>query len=72
MEADDAANSVARDGAIIFGDLIGQLDALEVACDKCGRKGRCTVARLIEQRGLKWISPHGDFHFYLFVHRPVP
>ena len=40
-----------RDGAIIFGDLIGKLDALEVACDKCGRKGRYPVARLIEQRG---------------------
>jgi hypothetical protein len=31
--------------------LIGQLDALEVACDKCGRKGRYAMARLIEQRG---------------------
>jgi hypothetical protein len=31
--------------------LIGQLDALEVACDKCGRKGRYAVARLIEQHG---------------------
>ena len=40
-----------RDGAIIFGDLIGKLDALEVACDKCARKGRYAVARLIEQRG---------------------
>ena len=39
-----------RDGAIIFGDLIGQLDVVVVACDKCGRKGRCAVARLIEQR----------------------
>jgi hypothetical protein len=28
-----------RDGAIIFGDLIGKLDVLHVACDKCGRKG---------------------------------
>jgi RNase P subunit RPR2 len=34
-----------RDGAIIFGDV------LEVACDKCGRKGRYPIARLIEQRG---------------------
>jgi hypothetical protein len=40
-----------RDGAIIFGDLLSKLDALEVACDKCGRKGRYAVARLIEQRG---------------------
>ena len=40
-----------RDGAIIFGDLIGKLDMLHLACDKCGRKGRYAVARLIEQRG---------------------
>jgi hypothetical protein len=40
-----------RDGAITFGDLVGKLDVLEVACDKCGRKGRYAVARLIEQRG---------------------
>jgi hypothetical protein len=25
-----------RDGAIIFGDLVGKLDVLQVACDKCG------------------------------------
>ena len=41
---------MARDGAIIFGDLVGTFDVLEVACDKCGRKGRHAVARLIEQR----------------------
>ena len=40
-----------RDGAIIFGDLVGKLDALNVECHKCGRKGRYPVARLIEQRG---------------------
>jgi len=40
-----------RDGAIIFGDLIGKLDVLRVACDKCEREGRYAVARLIEQRG---------------------
>ena len=40
-----------RDGAIIFGDLIGKLDVLHVACERCGRKGRYAVARLIEQRG---------------------
>jgi hypothetical protein len=38
-------------GAIIFGDLIGKLDALAVACDKCGRKGRYAMVRLIEHRG---------------------
>ena len=40
-----------RDGAITFGDLVGKLDALQVACDKCGRRGRYGVARLIEQHG---------------------
>ena len=40
-----------HDGAITFGDLVGKLDMLRVACEKCGRKGRYAVARLIEQRG---------------------
>ena len=40
-----------RDGAIIFGDLVGRLDALNISCDKCGRNGRYAVSRLIEQRG---------------------
>lgn len=40
-----------RNGAITFGDLVGKLDAIYVACDKCGRKGGYPVARLIEQRG---------------------
>jgi len=25
-----------RDGAIIFGDLIGKLDVLRIECPKCG------------------------------------
>jgi hypothetical protein len=41
-----AGRPIPRDGAIIFSDLIGKLDALEVACDKCGRKGRYAVVRL--------------------------
>ncbi len=45
-----------RDGAITFSDLIGKLDTLEVACDKCGRKGRYALARLIEQRGREHCS----------------
>jgi len=40
-----------RDGAIIFGDLIGKLDVLRVACEKCGREGRYAVWRLIHARG---------------------
>ena len=40
-----------RDGAIIFGDLIGKLDVLYVHCPKCSRAGRYHVQRLIEERG---------------------
>ena len=40
-----------RDGAIIFADLIGKLDALRVACDKCGRDGCYGLARLINRCG---------------------
>jgi hypothetical protein len=40
-----------RDGAIIFGDLDGKLDVLAVACDKCGRVGRYSLQRLIDDRG---------------------
>ena len=40
-----------RDGATIFADLIGKLDVLNVACEKCGRSGRYRLDRLIEQRG---------------------
>jgi hypothetical protein len=34
------ACAMPRGGAIIFGDLLGKLDALEVVSDKCGRKER--------------------------------
>jgi len=40
-----------RDGAIIFGDLIGKLDVLYVHCEKCTRAGRYRLDRLIEERG---------------------
>jgi len=40
-----------RYGAIIFSDLTGKLDALAVACDKCGRTGRYPLQRLIDDRG---------------------
>ena len=38
-----------RDGAIIFSDLIGKLDLIRVACDKCGRDGCYGLNRLIER-----------------------
>jgi hypothetical protein len=40
-----------RDSAIIFNDLIGKLDALRVACTKCGRAGCYRLDRLIEDGG---------------------
>ena len=40
-----------RNGAITFVDLIGKLDLLRVACNKCGRDGCYGLNRLIEHRG---------------------
>src|SRR4029453_17654258 len=40
-----------REGAITFADLIGKLDLLRIACDKCGRDGCYGLNRLIERRG---------------------
>ena len=40
-----------RDGATIFGDLVGKLTMLRVACDKCGRNGTYRLAGLIDKRG---------------------
>jgi hypothetical protein len=33
---------------LTFGDLEGKLDVLRVECTRCQRKGRYTVAKLIE------------------------
>ena len=40
-----------RDGAIIFSDLIGKLDMLRVACEKCGRDGCYGLSGLIDKCG---------------------
>ena len=40
-----------RDGAMTFGDLIGQLEALEIACPKCDRVGRYSVRWRALERG---------------------
>jgi len=40
-----------RDGSLVFGDLLGKLTTLAVVCDKCGRRGRYSVSRLIAQHG---------------------
>jgi len=41
-----------REGAIIFRDLVGKLDVLNVECPKCGRRGRYHLDRLIERCGV--------------------
>ena len=57
----DCACVMPRDGAILFSDLIGKLDVLNVACEKCGRAGRYPLRRLIDNRGrdakvIDWLS----------------
>lgn len=47
----DTTALMPRDGSITFGDLIGQLDHLEIACPKCDRLGRYSVRRLALQHG---------------------
>jgi hypothetical protein len=41
-----------RQGAIIFRDLVGKLDVLNVECAKCGRRGRYHLDRLIMRYGI--------------------
>ena len=40
-----------RDGAIVFGDLVGKLTVLRVEYSKCGRFGRYPLHRLIDKHG---------------------
>jgi hypothetical protein len=35
---EDTVPWIARDGAITFRDIVGKLEILRVACDKCGRR----------------------------------
>ncbi|HLN09507.1 MAG TPA: hypothetical protein VK281_11210 [Xanthobacteraceae bacterium] len=46
-----------RDGAMTFGDLIGQLEELVVTCPKCHRVGRYSVRRLALQHGRDTMVP---------------
>jgi hypothetical protein len=41
-----------HEGAIIFRDLVGKLDVLNVECEECGRRGRYHLHRLIERYGI--------------------
>jgi len=38
---------------LISGDIENKLDTLRVECTKCARKGRYSVAKLIEKYGRK-------------------
>jgi hypothetical protein len=40
-----------REGAIIFNDLIGEIDVLRVECPKCGRADRYRLADLLMRYG---------------------
>jgi hypothetical protein len=42
---------MSREGALIFGDLIGKLDVLRVECPKCGRAGQYRLADLLMRYG---------------------
>jgi hypothetical protein len=64
---------------LTFGDLEGKLDVLRVECSRCQRKGRYSVAKLIEKYGrrgnmMKWKEqlngdcPKRDAHE---LHRPL-
>ena len=37
----------------VFGGIEGKLDVLRVGCTRCDRKGRYSVAKLIEKHGRK-------------------
>jgi hypothetical protein len=41
-----------REGAIIFRDIVGKLDVLRIECDKCGRRSRYRVDRLVKKYGI--------------------
>src|SRR5438876_2660200 len=41
-----------RDGAIIFGDLIGKLDVLRIQYDKCDLRSACRVPEIDELANL--------------------
>jgi hypothetical protein len=38
-----------REGAIIFRDLVGKLDVLNIECEKCSRRGRYRLDQLFER-----------------------
>jgi hypothetical protein len=43
---------MARDGSMTPRELIGQLYVLRIECDKCDRRGRYSLASVVEQIGI--------------------
>ncbi len=54
---DQVPNGLRGDGAITFGDLVGRVDYLEIACPKCARTGRgaapCAPGSLTVREGMR-------------------
>ena len=42
---------MANRGSITLGELRGKLDLLDIACHRCERRGRVSLAGLIEEHG---------------------
>jgi hypothetical protein len=42
---------MSNEGSITPADLVVKLEYLAVVCEKCGRRGRYSVTRLVEQLG---------------------
>jgi hypothetical protein len=57
---------VSNRGSITLGELEGKLTMVEVACHRCERRGRASLARLIDEHGADrgmpdlWESLAGD------------
>ena len=45
------SRAMSNSGAVTLGDVAGKLAMLDVACSKCDRRGRLSVAKLIVERG---------------------
>jgi len=51
MTATEFRFPMRSDGSYVFGDLVGHVDVVCVACDKCGREGSYSVRTLINKHG---------------------
>ena len=45
------AAAMSSRGSITLGELQGKLTMLDIACHRCERRGRVSLARLIEEHG---------------------